>query len=709
VAQRFPIKTKAAAAMAVPLAMLFLVAGLEVMQGTRQVREVRTQSDLATAAIGPSGLVTALQNERNYSALWMIGTESIVDLPVGSIDESRRATDDAAAAFGAELERKGGEVERIYAPALASLDELRTLRTQVDEFPGPRVVARNPVVEGIWRGYSELVTALSDLNTQLAIEVDDDDLRLGVRLIDMASREVDRIGHFVRLALLSAVTGDGLLRDRAEILEASPIEDEAIRWHHTIVARATGPYAELGDELARESDATNAIPLAEDIMRTGVVDVTAVLQAISIADDESYYGFIDDVSTLVADRADELNAAARDRLRLYAAAAIGLVLVIAVLISALVTRSITRPLRSLTHQANDMAQRRLPAAVRSVLETPRGEDVTVPVLEPVRVESGDEVADVAGMLNVVQMAALHLAVEQAVLRRNVADAFVSLAMRNQSLVDRQLGFLTELEADETQSATIANLFRLDHHATRMRRNAESLLVLAGGEPDRRWGAPVGVLDVVRASLGEVEDYPRVTHSAVAPATVVGAAVADLTHLLAELIENALRFSPPTERVEVRGRPDGDGYQLGVVDSGFGMGPADIMQANRRLAQVEDFTVAPSKYLGHYVAGTLAARHGIGVWLEASPQGGVTAAVRLPRELLTEDEARLPEPDLRLRPPTWPPTWPPSSPADGTPVAPVPQSPPVGTPRVPVPQRDGLYASLNDFAAGVERGRRAAQA
>jgi signal transduction histidine kinase len=709
VVQRFPIKTKAAAAMAVPLAMLFLVAGLEALQGTRQVREVRTQSDLATAAIGPSGLVTALQNERNYSVLWMIGTENIVDLPVDSFEGARRATDDATAAFGAELERKGGDVERIYRPALASLDELRALRTEVDEYSGRRVVSRHPVVEGVWGRYSQIVAALSERNSQLAVEVDDDDLRLGVRLIDMASREVDRIGQFVRVALLAAATGDGMLRDRGEILEASPLEDEAVRWHHTIVARATGLYADQGEELARESDATNAIPLAEDIMRTGQVDITALLEAISIADDESYYGFIDDVSAVVADRADELNAAALDRLRRYAAAAVVLVLAIAIAIAALVSRSITGPLRSLTEQANDMARRGLPAAVRSVLETPRGEDVAVPVLDPVRVDSGDEVADVAGMLNVVQTSALHLAVEQAVLRRNVADAFVSLAKRNQSLLDRQLGFITELEADETQSDTIANLFRLDHHATRMRRNAESLLVLAGAEPDRRWGAPVGLLDVVRAALGEVEDYPRVTHSAVAPATVAGAAVADLTHMLAELIENALRFSPPTEHVEVQGRPDGDGYVLGVIDSGFGMGPADIIQANRRLAQAEDFTVAPSKYLGHYVAGTLAARHGVAVWLEASPRGGVTAAVRLPRELLTEDVGRLPEPDLGLRPPTWPPTWPPSSPAGGTPVPPVPQSPPVGTPRVPVRPRAGLYASLNDFAAGVERGRRAAQA
>jgi signal transduction histidine kinase len=742
VVQRFPIKTKAAAVMAVPLAMLFLVAGLEVAQSARRVHEVRVQTDLATAAIGPSGLVTALQNERNYATMWMIGTESIVDLPVDSIDGSRRATDEALAAFSTEVERKGGDVERIYAPALTALRELSTVREQVDGYTGPRVISDDPVVEGSWHHYSRLVTALSDQNSQLTIEVADDDLRLGVGLIDMASREVDRIAQFVRVALLSAVTGDQRLRDRAEILEASPLKEEAVRWHYTIVERANGPYAELGEELREESDATNAIPIVEDIMRTGDVDVAAVLDAISISDDESYYGFVNDVSTLVGARADDLNAAARARQRWYTVGGVGFVLVSAALIGAMVSRSITRPLRSLTRQAIDVAQRRLPSAVRSVLETPRGDEVVVPELEPVRLGSGDEVGDVAEMLNVVQTSALHLAVEQAMLRRNVADAFVSLAKRNQRLLDRQLGFITELESNEVHDGTIANLFRLDHHATRMRRNAESLLVLAGTEPARQWAAPVSLLDVVRAALGEVEDFQRVSYAALAPTAVAGSAVADLAHLLAELIENALRFSPPTESVEVRGRHDGDGYVLDVIDSGFGMGPADITQANRRLAQAEDFTVAPSKYLGHYVAGTLAARHGIAVWCEASAGGGITAAVRLPRPVLAggDPRARAPGPAPASTVPLGYASAPPRSPAFGTPTVIVPPSrvdprmrpsvarrsltrtpdlevapPPPPPPAVPAaePARrsvaeraDALYVFLNAFTAGVERGRQA---
>jgi hypothetical protein len=180
----------------------------------------------------------------------------------------------------------------------------------------------------------------------------------------------------------------------------------------------------------------------------------------------------------------------------------------------------------------------------------------------------------------------------------------------------------------------------------MRRNAESLLVLAGVEPPRKWAAPVRLTDVIRAALGEVEDYQRVTVRGVEPATIVGAAAADLAHLLAELIENALVFSPPDQTVDIRGRNRQDGYTLAVIDSGLGMAAADIEAANRRLAGAESFTIAPSKYLGHYVAGNLAARHGITVHLDNSPGNGITATVRLPGSLLTTDSPVESQPPVR---------------------------------------------------------------
>jgi signal transduction histidine kinase len=738
VAARIPIKVKSAAALTVPLVMLFVVAGLEVSKGAGQVREVREQTELATASIGPSGLVTALQNERNYATMWMLGSEGAVDLPVDSIEESRRATDAAADAFGEEVERKGGDVERIYRPALDALRDLDEPRRVVDTFDGPRIIAESEETEAQWQGYSRLIDALSDQNSQLTLEVADDELRQGVRLIDMASREVDRIAHFVRLAVLAAVTGDGRLADREEILETAPLKDEAVRGHYATIELATGRYAELGDELQVESDATGAIPLATEIVETGDVDVPALLEAISIADDESYYGFVTDVSDVVRARAHELNDAAHARQRWYLIVAGG-VLALAGTVAPLVSRSITKPLRSLTRQAKELADRRLPGAVRGVLETPRGDDVTIPALEPVSVDIGDEVAEVADTLNVMQNAALDLAVEQTVLRRNVADAFVSLARRNQNLLNRQLDYITALEANETDTVTIANLFRLDHHATRMRRNTESLLVLAGVEPARRWAAPVPLVNVVRAALGEVEDFQRVDIRRVMPATVLGPVIADLAHLLAELIENALRFSPPSEAVQVQGRPADDGYLLAVIDNGFGMGPAEIAQANRRLARAEAFTVAPSKYLGHYVAGTLAARHGIGVRLQALPTGGLTAIVHLPHSVLTTDAPQQPAlgspPDA---PGPEPGTGPGRGPGGGwrgpRPVPPGPPGPLVPSTPAPAPARatgDGWAPRpvpsgrmggggapgpaetpasahlLADFVAGVERGRREA--
>jgi hypothetical protein len=170
----------------------------------------------------------------------------------------------------------------------------------------------------------------------------------------------------------------------------------------------------------------------------------------------------------------------------------------------------------------------------------------------------------------------------------------------------------------------------------MRRNAESLLVLAGIEPPRQWAAPVRLTDVIRAALGEVEDYQRVTVRGVEPATILGSAAADLAHLLAELIENALVFSPPDQAVDIRGRNRPDGYTLAIIDSGLGMPAGDVSAANRRLAGAESFTIAPSKYLGHYVAGNLAARHEIRVHLDNSPGNGITATIDIPPTLLTSD-------------------------------------------------------------------------
>jgi signal transduction histidine kinase len=281
----------------------------------------------------------------------------------------------------------------------------------------------------------------------------------------------------------------------------------------------------------------------------------------------------------------------------------------------------------------DVAHRRLPGVVREVLHRPLGDDVVLPPVEPVTVRTRDEVRDVAEALTSVQRTAVDLAVEQAFLHRTLADSFVNLGRRNQNLLSRQLDFIARLESSEAEATNLASLFELDHLATRMRRNAESLLVLAGLQPPRTGAAPVGITDVVRAALAEIEGYERVDVRNVAPTAVVGTAAADLTHMLAELIENALTFSPPGRSVEVRGLARPDGYVLSIVDAGPGMSPAETEQANRRLTGEESYTVAPSTNLGHYVAGQLAARHGVAVRVDTLAGGGLVATITVPQALV----------------------------------------------------------------------------
>jgi signal transduction histidine kinase len=639
VAIRLPIRWKSAVALCVPLGMLVAVAGLEVVKSADAVHDMRAQTDLATAAIGPGGLITAIQNERNYSGLFLLGSENLVNLPVHTMDEARQQTDAAYAAFRAEIDRKGGEVARAYAPALDALESgesgLDVQRRRVDGYTGPRIVTQfNATADQSFREYSMLTAALADPTSRLTSGIEDETLRRGVQLIDLASRELDQIAAGVRLALVSAVRGDGRISSRDEIREAAQLQGLTDLGHTHIVKLAAGRYHELGQELSEESDATHVREILWGVAHGGEIPVTALLNGISISDDESYYGFLHDVSRVLQDRADDLNAAAEAQRRRFLTLA-GAALLVTVIVTPLMSRSITRPLRSLTRQAKDLARRRLPEAVHDVQGVPLGRDVATPALEPVTIAARDEVRDVAEMLNQVQSTAIELAVGQAVLRRHVADALVNLARRNQNLLGRQLNFITELESHETSPETLGNLFRLDHLATRMRRNAESLLVLAGIEQQRHATAPAPLTDVIRAALGEVDDFHRVTFRSVQPVTVVGPSVADLAHLLAELIENALRFSPPEQPVEIRGHTyvAADAYLISIVDQGVGMSPEEIELANRRLAQAEDFTVAPSRYLGHYVAAALAARHGVTVALEETVPTGITARIQLPRDLV----------------------------------------------------------------------------
>jgi len=331
----------------------------------------------------------------------------------------------------------------------------------------------------------------------------------------------------------------------------------------------------------------------------------------------------------VADRADPFT---RGMLTPAGAAVLlGLLAVAASLvISVRIGRGLVVELVSLRNSALEIARRKLPEAMRKLRA---GEEIDIRAEAPAGPPSEDETGQVAEALGTVHRAALRAAVERAELASGISGVFVNLARRSQVLVHRQLSLLDSMERRSEDPGELSDLFRLDHLTTRMRRHAESLIILSGAAPGRAWRMPVSLTNVVRAAVSEVEDYARVEVRQLPEASVVGGAVADLTHLLAEIVENAAQFSPPHTRVRVTGEPVGNGYAVEVEDRGLGMGKETLTEANRRIEQSEALDLFDSDRLGLFVVSRLAARHGIKVHLRTSPYGGTTAVVLLPTALL----------------------------------------------------------------------------
>ena len=298
-------------------------------------------------------------------------------------------------------------------------------------------------------------------------------------------------------------------------------------------------------------------------------------------------------------------------------------------------RKVTGDLTRLDGSVRAMAEERLPRVVERLR---RGEDVDVLAESPPPAASGiREVSQIATSFATVQQAAVAAAVEQARLRRGINKVFLNISMRNQSLLHRQLGMLDGMERRTTDPAVLADLFRLDHLTTRMRRHAEGLIILSGATPGRGWRDPVPVVDVLRAAIAEVEDYVRVDVVSESPDLVAGIAVNDVIHLVAELVENATVFSPPNTRIEIRADRVGTGLVAEVEDRGLGLSPDEIDDINRLLASPSEFDLVNSEKLGLFVVSSLAARHKINVSLRRSAYGGTTAIVLLPFGVIVREE------------------------------------------------------------------------
>jgi len=658
------IRTKLAVAFAVPLVVLVAVAALGAISSISQVNSVDRQSALATTSVGPGGVVQALQNEREEAILSVLSaatglpaglrgiTPATAGLggPAASIE---LATDQSIAQFESSVERAGSQAKSDYQNAIATIKEYLVPARRLWQGLGHGSVSDPQRLEtDVFRSYTSMVGILIGAASTVPLQVSDPTLRTGVEVLNASLDKAEADWAVVQDLIVAAWSPPG-----AALAQAADQATQDFGAEQALAQRladlASGPYANAVNTLSSST-------VGESLQTEGVLMVqqgtTPLLPAILGAFTDSAPGIpntgagpassqalqpgnlvaVGDraIAAVVAKRAAQLHNAAVAKAEelgaaTLAAALLGLVLLV------LVSRSISQPLAQLARQAEKLASEDLPAAVQSILQ---GNEVTY--APPVDVAGGDEVAEVARALDAVQRTALELAGGQASLRRNLAQAFVNLGRRNQNLVTRQLEYISEIELKEADPESLEDLFRLDHLATRMRRNAESLLILAGSGPARPWSAPVAAMDVVRAASAEVEDYQRLRLHHFDHALVTGPATTDLVHILAELMENALQFSPPASPVDVYGRLLDEGYVIAIVDAGIGMSPEDLQVANARLRGEGAADAVPGRYLGHFVAGRLASNLGIVISLQKAQSGGLVARVKVPASLLEE-----PVPDL----------------------------------------------------------------
>jgi signal transduction histidine kinase len=327
-------------------------------------------------------------------------------------------------------------------------------------------------------------------------------------------------------------------------------------------------------------------------------------------------------------------------LELILAGGLGLLAVIlSIIVSFVIGRGLIRELAALRESALELANVRLPNVVNRLAA---GQDVDISAEAPELPTSSDEIGQVQQAFNAVQQTAVEAAVGQARLRQGISDIFRNLARRSQSLLHRQLALLDAMERRAKEPEELEDLFRIDHLTTRMRRHAESLIILSGEAPARAWRRPVPFVDVLRASVAEVEDYTRIKVTTNTRAAITGPAVADVIHMIAELAENAVVFSPPNTPVLISGDVVGRGFAVEIEDRGLGLSEERRAELNDLLENPPPFDLSGSDQLGLFVASQLARKHNIRIVLRGSPYGGTTAIVLIPNALVVSEDSYEPD-------------------------------------------------------------------
>ncbi|MER0448508.1 nitrate- and nitrite sensing domain-containing protein [Streptomyces sp. Edi4] len=651
------VATRLNAILLIPVLVGLVMGGFEVNGSIATWRDARNAEKVATIVRAASDYGQALLNERDLTAQPLLENQrdsDVVSKAYAASDAARAKFDQAVQGMPStpSLKRRLAKVRE----AEKTLDDLRKTAY------AKGVEAKNPVLTE--EGYTAIPHYLSTFSNELG---------LGTGNITSYGRMVYAVDLAKSAESLQRSIGMHLLLRPSDDPKAFQLQVKAFNSYNYLEFIALGEFdaggtdadsQKLKDVMTQQAakvagefpgakqEADNgphigAAPAADGSIYNGMAAAIGGAQnaaslktlkaqgitpeswmAAATSKFDGYTTVEDDLVTRAVTEAGQIADDAKTTAYINGAIVV-VSLLAAFVLAGMVARQMSRSMRRLRTAAFDVAEQRLPMLVDQLSRTEPGRVDTR--VEPIPIDSTDEIGEVARAFDQVHREAVRLAAEQALLRGNVNAIFTNLSRRNQSLIEGQLTLITDLENNEADPDQLESLFRLDHLATRMRRNGENLLVLAGEEPGRRWDQPVPLVDVLRAASSEVESYERIELSGVPEAEIHGRAVTDLVHLLAELLENATTFSSPQTKVRVTATrlPDGR-VMVEIHDKGIGLTAEDFADINHRLANPPAVDAEVSQRMGLFVVGRLADRHGIRVQLRPSgEQAGTTSLVMLP--------------------------------------------------------------------------------
>jgi signal transduction histidine kinase len=670
---RLPVKL--AAVLVVPVLVALGAGVLQIQNYAGRAATYAHLQDLVAVRAGLIPLITSLQAERTMVARGVP--------EAGVYQEQGRTTQTAAQRLRelrAETDGLGDVSASRFFEAIRQLTPLPGLRAE----PGggePRSIT----------AYSVAVKSLLDFDQALVSQFGDP--LLSGTAIALHHTEVAR----EQVALQQAVLLIGISRGELLGAELRTLSESHLRLTDRLSDfQAVATSAQRRDLLAR-LDAVD-VTVRERLVQTalnGGGPVRTEPAEWNRASETTIGVLTDAGGALAADlraTAGRLQDETSDRAGLAAVVLLGMV-VVAGAIGWVIGRQLLRSLGALRRSALEVADRRLPAVVADI----RANADPDTAIDPVPVHTTDELGQLARAFDKVHRQAVVSATEQAELRSDMRNIFVNLSRRSQGLVERQLKLMEELERKEEDPDQLANLFKLDHLATRMRRNNENLMVLSGTEVSRRFGKPVPLVNVLRAAVSEIEQYQRVVVQPAPPVDVVGYAAGDVVHLVAELLDNATAFSPPGSQVVVGARTGtGGGVVVEIVDAGIGMESAELAAVNRRLAEDAPSELPVSRQLGLFVVARLASRQGLAVRLrrDGGEGRGLRAAVVVPAELVRAQVAPA-RPTASAASPVTPkpdPTTAMSAPTVTTRPVPAPATPHTSAPHSSVPNSSASNSS-----------------